>query len=636
MAAEAEERGMEAVNQASGAPGLSIERKLPLLITGLLVVVLGAALVVTYREVTLASRSAAFGRLRTVTQELAATINANMQQLELRMRRFADDSTVRGAVSGGAVDSATLSAALSDLKTPVDSELRIQLWSADKRPIALTAARLVASPENAPAGVLPALDDSPHVGPLYATGGKVAYWIVSPLRHNGARIGWIAQQRHVRTTPQGRRQVSALIGSDMTLYLRNKGGGIWTTLSGEVVPAATDPRRQSGMLLRTHPATAAGPLLADDAAIGGTPWILSIEQPLRTATASARLALTRLALICLLLLVGGVTAAWLISRRVTRPLVEVTAAAESMARGDYDHRIDVARESGDEIGRLAASFNRMAAEVSAARTELQRQVENAERARHEADYANRAKSAFLATMSHELRTPLNAIAGYTELLELGIHGPVSAEQVQVLGRVRRSQRALLALIEDVLNFARLEAGRMEYRFEEFLLDDVIAGAEAMIAPQARSKGIAIHSRTSGTTLRAWGDPDKVAQIVLNLLSNAVKFTLRGGAVTVHAERRGDDVLVTVADTGRGIARGQVEKIFEPFTQAETGLTRTAEGTGLGLAISREFARAMDGDLSVESEIGRGSTFTLRLPAKPALRSTPRRDTPDHATSASVV
>ncbi len=235
-------------------------------------------------------------------------------------------------------------------------------------------------------------------------------------------------------------------------------------------------------------------------------------------------------------------------------------------------------------------------------------------ARRDAELANRSKSEFLAVMSHELRTPLNAIGGYAELIELGVHGPVTDEQRTALARVQRSQRHLLGLINGVLNYSRIEAGAMEYDVADVPIDEVLSICEAFVAPQAREKQVSLMHERSDPKLLARGDREKIQQVVLNLLSNAVKFTNAGGTITLTcSDVRPDALEIRVTDTGRGIAAGALEKIFQPFVQVDAQLTRTYEGTGLGLAISRDLARGMGGDLTVESQAGVGSTFTMTIP-----------------------
>jgi signal transduction histidine kinase len=244
------------------------------------------------------------------------------------------------------------------------------------------------------------------------------------------------------------------------------------------------------------------------------------------------------------------------------------------------------------------------------REELLRQ---AERARQEAEIANRAKMSFLTTMSHELRTPLNAIAGYAQIMELGVHGPVSEAQRSDLARIQRSQRHLLALINDVLNFAKIEAGRLQITPTAIAIDAMLAGLGDLIAPQLRAKALAFEYHRCDHGLTAYADPERLRQILLNLLSNAVKFTAPGGWISIACEPDGDTVAIRVHDTGRGISASKLETIFEPFVQVERTLSEPTEGTGLGLAISRELARAMRGELWAESVEGQGSTFTVVLP-----------------------
>ena len=248
-------------------------------------------------------------------------------------------------------------------------------------------------------------------------------------------------------------------------------------------------------------------------------------------------------------------------------------------------------------------------------SERERLFRDERAARAEAERANKAKTDFLATMSHELRTPLNAIAGYAELMEVGIHGPVTEKQRESLMRIQRSQRHLLSLINDVLNFAKLSAGRVTYEITDVPVDDAVRTVEELVTVHLQGKSLEFvrSDCDDGRVVRA--DPDKLQQILLNLLSNAIKFTDDGGRVRIGCADDGDGVVaITVTDTGMGIPEDRLQQIFEPFVQVDRGLTSRHEGTGLGLSISRDLARGMGGDISVRSELGRGSEFTVTLPA----------------------
>ena len=245
--------------------------------------------------------------------------------------------------------------------------------------------------------------------------------------------------------------------------------------------------------------------------------------------------------------------------------------------------------------------------------ERERLLESERAARAEAEDANRAKSKFLTVMSHELRTPLNAIGGYAELIELEVHGAITPAQREALQRIQRSERHLLGLIENVLSFARVEAGTVRFDIHKVAVAELVRSAELLVEPQVRARGLRVELVDCDQPGWVAADADKARQILLNLLSNAMKFTPSGGRVTVTC-RSGDDLAeITVADSGIGIPPDMLDSIFEPFVQVDTGLTRTQEGVGLGLAISRDLARGMGGDLVVASTLGEGARFTLRLP-----------------------
>jgi len=216
-------------------------------------------------------------------------------------------------------------------------------------------------------------------------------------------------------------------------------------------------------------------------------------------------------------------------------------------------------------------------------------------------------------MSHDVRTPLNAITGYLDLLELGIRGPVNEAQLRYLQAIRSSGQRLLALFNDILHFARIEAGRMEVRMEPIPVDDAIRELELSFRPQVEARTLRYTYEGCGPALQVEVDAERLAQIVLNLVTNATKFTEPGGAIMISSIADPGHVTIRVRDTGRGIPAEKLSSIFEPFVQVDRNLTDPgSRGVGLGLAISRELARAMGGDLTVESAPGRGSCFSLVL------------------------
>ena len=257
-------------------------------------------------------------------------------------------------------------------------------------------------------------------------------------------------------------------------------------------------------------------------------------------------------------------------------------------------------------------FAKVTRDLTERRAAQERAIADARRLA-KAEAANTAKGEFLAAMSHELRTPLNAIGGYTELLSLGLGGPVNSEQLDYLDRIRKSQQHLLGIISDLLNFTRIEAGHINYELVPISLHKVIESVMPMVETTAAAKGLKLRIEPAAGECLAIGDRARVDQILLNLLSNAIKYTATQGSIAVACAVSADSASISVTDTGRGVPKEKLQAIFEPFVQLGRSLSSAHEGMGLGLSISRDLARAMSGDLIVASKEGEGSTFTLVLP-----------------------
>jgi signal transduction histidine kinase len=634
----------------------SLTHRLPLFTAAVVVLVVVSSLALTYDALKRSRVEATYERHDRLVKEIVRSSEQTLRQRAAIYRHTAADSGVnrvlRAAVRGVAPtgDDAAIrgaTAALLELRTQPDSSLPIELWTADGRRVVHVGVDVRGDsivqmrPElrtlnGPPLSEIPTGrtgSDSIQYGALYASNGRIFYWTIVPVMDGGQRLGFIAQQRTFSTTSQQQATMKALLGNDATINLRNVTDQFWASYAGQPIAPLRGVDSANGDYIGERPGV--GSVIVTEARVPGSPWSFSLEAPVASVLNEPRATLRRLALISLLIAIVGVAATWVVSRRITYPLVRLTSVSDAIARGDYDTRVP--SRSGEwtrnEVARLSITFNRMAGEIETTHRELEQQMEEAlavsqqlelanedlqrisleaQEARDAAQEANRAKSDFLATMSHELRTPLNAIGGYADIMQLGIYGEINEKQKDALGRIMRSQQVLLSLINDVLNFAKLDAGQVHYRIGDVPLAKTLTGVEPLIAPQLGTKRLTYRVDRCPDDLTVRADQEKLQQIVINLLSNAIKFTPAGGTITMDCEAAGEQVLIRVRDSGVGIPTERLDAIFEPFVQVDRALNRPHEGVGLGLSISRDLARGMNGTLEVESTVGEGSVFTLRL------------------------
>jgi signal transduction histidine kinase len=313
-----------------------------------------------------------------------------------------------------------------------------------------------------------------------------------------------------------------------------------------------------------------------------------------------------------------------IDRGISRPLGSLSETAQRIAEGNLNLRSDISHSN--EIGMLARSFNSMTGQLAESIDTLEERVkertQDLEIARQEAETANRVKSQFLANMSHELRTPLNGILNFTSFVAEGYMGPVNDEQVEALNSVISSGKHLLNLINDVLDIAKIEVGRMDLFIERVDLGAEFKTILSIGWGLVQDKPVQLTSDVQEDLPAITGDSRRLHQVFLNLLSNAVKFTPEGH-IRLSAHRKGDEILISVSDTGVGIAPEDQELVFESFRQAEHGLRLSSAGTGLGLSISKHIIEAHGGRLWLESELGKGSIFHVALPIDFQPKATPK-------------
>jgi signal transduction histidine kinase len=353
-------------------------------------------------------------------------------------------------------------------------------------------------------------------------------------------------------------------------------------------------------------------------------WRVFVEQPLSEAFAPLKSAIWRTALLLVAFLLLAIATSVLLARRLVRPIESIQAAAAKIGSGSLNQRIEI--PSNDELGALAEEFNRMAARLQESYSGLEHKVEERtkelgtalrelDQKSRELEAASRHKSQFLANMSHELRTPLNAIIGFTQVLGEKLFGEVNEKQAEYLGDILSSANHLLALINDILDLSKVEAGQVELEVSSFSLREALERGVVMVRERATNDGVQVVLATNGGVDLVTGDERRISQVIFNLLSNAVKFTPTGGAVGVRATRVDGEVRVSVTDTGPGIAAVDHERIFEEFQQTEAGVEQR-EGTGLGLALSKRLVELHGGRIWVDSELGKGSTFVFSLPPRP--------------------
>ncbi|NML45033.1 HAMP domain-containing protein [Ramlibacter sp. G-1-2-2] len=363
-------------------------------------------------------------------------------------------------------------------------------------------------------------------------------------------------------------------------------------------------------------------VLSAHAEIPSLHWLVFVEQPVSEALGPVYAALRRTGLLLLLGLALAVLASIYVSRRMAKPIMAIGEGASVLAGGDLSHRIEI--RTGDELEGLAGQVNHLAATLGDLYGNLERKVDlrteelsealrEIRRKSAELEVAGRHKTEFLASMSHELRTPLNAIIGFSEALLERMFGELNEKQADYLADIHASGVHLLSLINDILDLSKIEAGRMDLELSRFDVPAALQSTLSLMRERASRSRVALRLDCDKVPRQWVADERKFKQIMINLLSNAVKFTPAGGEVSVSAATAADALEIAVQDTGIGIKAEDQELVFEEFRQASGAHPGKVEGSGLGLALARRLAELHGGTIRMQSQVGQGSTFVVRLP-----------------------
>lgn len=642
--------------------GLPLTVKLPLQFSLVLVVAMAAFLTIAHREVHRSAVQLNAERIQRVNSTFAQTAASTQASWRRMLETAAEDPAMLRLLRSPGTDPEALHALLDEGLT-TDTLNHLELWGPDGTPVLGREDPEPREMHRIQAESLRRIaTDSAVTGPVYRSGPDIDFWAISPIieRPGAPPAGYVALRRRIEVPVAAEATIQDLLGRSVRIFLTTPEQDLWLSLLQTSPPIASERVfvREGFFGFDDEEGTE---WVAHGAHIDGTSWMLVTARPLSAVMRPVRTFMARAGIAAGVVLLLAVLAAVVGSRGLIRPLRKLTHAAEGIAEGDYTRRAEVHRR--DEAGQLAASFNLMAHEVQKSHAALEQKVAQAKRlalelersnarlrdardeahrarvradgaavmamqARDEAEAASRAKSHFLATMSHEIRTPLNAVVGYSDLLGAEIAGPLNSQQHAQIERIRKSGDHLRELVDDLLDLTKIEAGEFDVRSDRADLHDSLDSTVELARPQAAARGIELECEPlERDAVHFVGDTRRVRQVLGNLISNAIKFSASGSRISVSGGISGPDserpwVFASVEDEGPGIPPDDLDRIFDPFVQLDSGYTRGQGGAGLGLPISRQLARLMGGDLTVKSRPGVGSRFTLWLRPAPAAQEVP--------------
>ena len=584
--------------------GISIEYKLPLLISVPIVAVIVASSFATYYKVRQNAFTAARERLDSVTDQLASMLRTSAGQVGAAVAKAAANDTLRRfletATPKNRLDALT---AMRHMGPVVEQVIDVELWSPNRERLLETGTQTasIVSSGQVEGVQWSAQVDTGLVGRLQLSGDSLIYPVSALIQGHGGPLGYVVQWRRATSSPKSRQATLQLIGSSGSLYVGNDRGDFWTDLLGQAAKPPVDVRSTTGIITYQRPQI--GSVMAAARTLAPLPWVVLVEFPERVVAAPATILLRNLVLVGSALVVLGLITAWFLGRRIAAPLRDLTAASAAIAAGDYSR--DVAVHRHDEIGQLAATFTTMAHRVHEAHTLLEDQV----RARTaELEERNDELEAFGYSISHDLRAPLRAMQGFSQALLEDCGDRLDAMGREYAERIVAGAKRMDELIRDLLAYSRVS--RAELKLLRVPLTPVAHSALAELSGALRARHASVHLDEALPAVM--GHPATLSQVLTNLLGNGLKFVPpeRTPELRVHAERHNGLVRLWVEDNGIGIAPEHQGRIFRVFERLHSN--DDYPGTGIGLAIVRKAVERMGGQVGVESNPGHGSRFWVEL------------------------
>lgn len=591
---------------------LSIQQRLPLFICILLLVIIVTFSWISYLGVRNASLKMGGERLTTLVEKLSSILHESVVRMIKNSERIGEQQDIRQLMTtGNSVSRKNAAAYLKTFRQEDTSCTYIQILDKNKINVLqsgdakistkLSAAQLLNG--SAPNGKFPV------VGNMMLYNKMLHFPIVMAAIDEKGPIGYVIIWHFMNNSQKGVDQLTQLLGGDGKLYLGNDDGRFWTNL---IKPVFNPPVSLEQLKSVAHYERQADQeLIASARSIPGSRWLILIELSSDAIVATAQLFLHWVIVCGLILVVVGSIVVWIMTRRITAPLNELNAAASAIAAGNYDAEVNV--KSNDELGKLAESFNIMAAHVRSAQKGLERKVEDRTRLLETAitdifdqKQNEKRKDEFISIASHELKTPLTTIKAFFQLATRDIHPELKS--YRFIDKASRQLSRMERLIEDLLDVSKINSGKMQYDLEHFDFEVALIDAVDSVQEISSSHQLLI---MKSEPLIYYGDRHRIEQVVINLLNNAVKYSPTATTVYIYAEIEGDNLAVTVKDAGIGIAEEHLNALFDRFYRVDT--EHRFQGLGLGLFISSEIIKRHGGCIRVESQPGAGAAFTFELP-----------------------